>query len=171
MTTRTDYTALEWEGLLRAPIMAGTYIVLADVSVTAIRRELRGLARAVRQQPAPPAAVDLVAGIVQDLTAGAESEDELAGIRLDDEQGWQADLDRYEDPRRQVMKLLKRDLVALQDKASAEEREAFYTWLVTVAQATAEAGREGGFLGIGAVRVSDQEKAALTELREELGLG
>ena len=43
-------------------------------------------------------------------------------------------------------------------------------WLLTVATATAEAGREGGFLGIGAVRVSEQEQAALAALKQALGL-
>ena len=42
--------------------------------------------------------------------------------------------------------------------------------MLTVANATAEAGREGGFLGIGAVRVSEQEKAALETLKQALGL-
>jgi hypothetical protein len=42
--------------------------------------------------------------------------------------------------------------------------------LVGLAEATAEAGKEGGFLGIGAVRVSDQEKAALEQLKKTLEL-
>jgi hypothetical protein len=170
MTTRVDYTTEEWAGLLRAPVMAGTYIVLADVSLTAIPRELKGLARAVRSQPVPPAAAELVGAVVADLTAGTDAEEELSGITLDEAQDWRAGLDRYEDPRQQVLKLIKQDLAALEDKAAAEEKEAFYTWLVDVAQATAEAGREGGFLGIGAVRVSEQERAALTALGDALGL-
>jgi hypothetical protein len=39
-----------------------------------------------------------------------------------------------------------------------------------MANATAEAGREGGFLDIGAVRVSDQEKGALEGLAQAKGL-
>lgn len=170
MISRTDFTPEEWQGLLRAPVMAGTYIVLADVSVTAIPGELKGLARAVRAQAAPPAAAGLVDAIVADLTAGAKAEDELAGITLDEEPGWRTDLERYEDPGRQVVRLLKQDLAALESKAAPEEKAAFYTWLLDVARATAQAGKEGGFLGIGAVRVSDQERAALVELKEALGM-
>lgn len=170
MTSREDYTSAEWEGLLRAPIMAGTYIVLADVSLTAIPKELKGLSRAVHHQPVPSGAADLVSAVVMDLTEGAESDEQLTGITLQEDPDWREALDRYEDPRQQVMKLLKQDLAVLEEKAAPQERQAFCQWLVEVAQATAEAGREGGLLGIGAVRVSDQEKAALTELREALGL-
>jgi hypothetical protein len=42
--------------------------------------------------------------------------------------------------------------------------------LVGLAQSTSEAGREGGFMGIGSVRVSDQEQAALAELKNALGV-
>ena len=44
------------------------------------------------------------------------------------------------------------------------------TVLMYLAQQTAEASKEGGFLGIGAVRVSDKEQAALDELAEVLGV-
>jgi hypothetical protein len=41
---------------------------------------------------------------------------------------------------------------------------------MVLAQKTAEASKEGGFLGIGAVRVSGKEQAALDELAEILGV-
>ena len=54
---------------------------------------------------------------------------------------------------------------------SAEDGQDYSQWLVHLAQATAEGSKEGGFLGIGAVRVSDKEQAALDELAETLGVG
>ena len=53
---------------------------------------------------------------------------------------------------------------------SEEDSQAFRQWLVYLAQKTADASKEGGFLGIGAVRVSEQEQAALDELAEKLGV-
>ena len=41
---------------------------------------------------------------------------------------------------------------------------------MSVAQSVAEAGKEGGFLGIGAVRVSEQEETVLSNYRKTLGL-
>ena len=63
------------------------------------------------------------------------------------------------------------DAASLVDaKCAAEEAAGYKQWLLGVAETTAEAGREGGFLGIGSVRVSDKEKAALEQISQTLGL-
>jgi hypothetical protein len=41
---------------------------------------------------------------------------------------------------------------------------------LTAAQNVAEAAKEGGFLGIGGVRVSDAERAALGDIAGALGV-
>jgi hypothetical protein len=71
----------------------------------------------------------------------------------------------------QLVHQLGLDLEVLDQKSTPEETRAFKDWLIQIAQATAEATKEGGFLGIGAVRVSDKEKMALATLRHELGIG
>ena len=53
---------------------------------------------------------------------------------------------------------------------SADEVDEYRRFLLDVAQKAAEASKEGGFLGIGAVLVSDQEKAAIARLTEALGV-
>jgi hypothetical protein len=60
--------------------------------------------------------------------------------------------------------------VDLVSSKSADDGKAYSEWLMHLAQKTAEASKEGGFLGIGAVRVSDKEQAALDELTEILGV-
>ena len=48
---------------------------------------------------------------------------------------------------------------------------AFKSWLRQISQATAEAASEGGgLLGIGGVKVSEAEKATLTEIDSALGV-
>ena len=47
---------------------------------------------------------------------------------------------------------------------------AFKAWLHNISQHVADAAREGGFLGIGGVLVSEAEKATLTEISDALGL-
>ena len=56
------------------------------------------------------------------------------------------------------------------ESKSPEEAEAFKAYLIDIATKTAEASREGGFLGIGATRVSDQERAAMSQLADTLGV-
>src|SRR4029453_12196350 len=55
------------------------------------------------------------------------------------------------------------------EKASPEESEAFRDWLVVAAQAAADAAKEGGFMGFGAVQVSEGEQAMLDQIRSALG--
>ena len=54
-------------------------------------------------------------------------------------------------------------------KSSAEADE-YRWWLISLAKKTAEASKEGGFLGIGGVQVSEDENAAVNELSSGLGL-
>jgi len=56
-------------------------------------------------------------------------------------------------------------------KATAEETGAFSRWLLSVAQAAADAAKERGFMGFGAVQVSQGEKDMLDQVRSALGSG
>lgn len=160
MTTKSDFNEQEWEVLLQMPILAGSYIIVADISVTAVPREMKCLYKALVAQDAPAEARDLVAALVADLMQRAEKKEKIE----------QPNLQEGQDPRPQMLETLKQSLAIVDEKGAAGEKAAFGDWLVTIAQATAEAGREGGFLGIGSVRVSEQEQAALEELRQALGL-
>jgi hypothetical protein len=53
---------------------------------------------------------------------------------------------------------------------SPAEAEEYKRWLVSLARQTAEAAKEGGFLGIGGTRVSEGESTAITELAAALGV-
>lgn len=160
MTTKSDFNEQEWESLLQTPILAGSYIIVADISVTAVPREMKGLYKALVAQDAPTEASDLVAAVVADLMQRAEKKEKIE----------QPNYQEGQDLRPHMLETLKQNLAVLDEKGSAGEKAAYSAWLVTIAQATAEAGREGGFLGIGSVRVSEQEQAALDELRQALRL-
>jgi hypothetical protein len=60
------------------------------------------------------------------------------------------------------------DLVAR--KGSPAEADAYRQMLVSVAQKSADAAKEGGFLGFGGVRVSDPEKAFINEVKKAVGV-
>ena len=55
-------------------------------------------------------------------------------------------------------------------KATAEEAEAFRRWLLAAAQAAADAGKEGDFLGFGGEQVSAGEQRMLEQVRAALGM-
>ena len=55
-------------------------------------------------------------------------------------------------------------------KASPAEADAYRRMLASVAEKAADASKEGGFLGFGGVRVSDKEKAFITEVKTAAGI-
>ena len=54
---------------------------------------------------------------------------------------------------------------------SAPEADEYKRWLVSLARKTAEASKEGGFLGFGGTVVSEEESSAVGELASALGVG
>jgi hypothetical protein len=61
-----------------------------------------------------------------------------------------------------------RQTAATIDAKAPGDSAAFKGWLQQVSQHVAEASKEGGFLGIGGVSVSNAEKATLTEISSAL---
>ena len=59
---------------------------------------------------------------------------------------------------------------AVVDAKAPGDAAAFKGWLRQISQHVAEASKEGGFLGIGGVSVSEAEKATLTEISSALKL-
>jgi hypothetical protein len=69
-----------------------------------------------------------------------------------------------------VLERVKSAVDLVNKKASPAEAAAYKNMLVAIAQKAAEASTEGGFLGFGGVRVSDAERAFITEVRSTAGL-
>jgi hypothetical protein len=69
-----------------------------------------------------------------------------------------------------AIEAVRRTAAIVDAKADPQEAREFKTWLRSISQEVAEAAKEGGFLGIGGVRVSEAEQAALREISEALGL-
>jgi hypothetical protein len=61
-----------------------------------------------------------------------------------------------------------RQVGVLVDTKAPQDAAAFKGWLRQISQQVAEAAKEGGILGIGGVRVSEAEKATLTEIASAL---
>jgi hypothetical protein len=62
-----------------------------------------------------------------------------------------------------------REVSEILDAKAPQDAAAFKTWLRAISQNVAEASSEGGFLGIGGVKVSDAEKATLADISKALG--
>jgi hypothetical protein len=62
-----------------------------------------------------------------------------------------------------------REVSTIVDTKAPGDAAAFKSWLYSISQKVAEATMEGGFFGLGGVRVSDAEKATLADIAKALG--
>ena len=160
MTTRADYTVEEWTLLLQAPANAATYLITADMSVIGALKELKAMGKAVEQREVAPAAQELVNALVADLEEISKNKESVEAPEIQE----------GEEARAAIRQGLQKSADLLDTKCSAEEAAGFRQWLLTVAQAVAEADKEGSHFGIGGVRVTEKEEAALAEIRSTFGL-
>jgi hypothetical protein len=160
MATKADFTPDEWKSISAAPFLAGLYISTADPSgLLGMAKEGMAAGRAISDSGAS-ATSEIVKSIVESLKAsGFSGRPELPDIPRRDPAAARAAIAEH----------LKKATATVTAKAPAEA-EAFKTWLMAAARQTAEAAKEGGFLGIGGTVVSDQEQAALKELASTLGV-
>ncbi len=157
MTSKKDFSGDEWDQLLRAPFVAGLAVSLADPGgpIEAGKEQLA----AIRGATSPPSREQLLTDVALDVQALTQKRDHpLKGYRPSGDG----------DPRDALVQELRSTRTLVESKADPEEASAFCGWVVDVAQAAADAAKEGGFLGIGATRVSDREQAMLDRLRETL---
>ena len=158
MTARADYTDEEWEALGRSPLVAGFAISLADPGgPIELTKETMA---AIKALATPPSDEELLIAVSQYAQAHAK---EHANLRKE------LDL-KASTARDQLTTELTKVNGILDAKATPEEAAAFREWLVQAAQQAADAAKEGGFLGIGATRVSEGELAELDDIRRILGL-
>ena len=155
MTSKQDFTDEEWTRVRRAPLVAGVAISLADPGgPIEVAKET---AATLRSATLPPSQEELLAAVAFDVQASArERQNPLGGFKPTGGE--------------QILEELRAVNELVTAKATPEEAEAFRRWLVAAAQAAADAGKEGGFLGFGAERVSAGERRMLDQLRAAVGM-
>ena len=157
MSTKADFSADEWDLLRSSPLMASILVVAASPSGPIGLIQESTAAGKMIIQTAQSAQTPLLKSLAEDLTQHMSIPKPPPGATPDKVQA-------------AASEILKRTSALLAQKATPEETSEIKQWLAKVAQATAEATKEGGFLGFGGVLVSDQEKAALASVNSTLGL-
>lgn len=155
MTTKSEFTEDEWARIVRAPFVAGMAVSLADPGgpVETTKETMATLESAT----SPPSSEELLAEVSRDIEAMRQNKQSpLGGYRPTAEAGSAVD---------QVLEELRAVRAMVSAKAAADEAAAFGRWVLTAAQAAADAVKEGGFMGFGAQQVSDREQAVLDRVR------
>lgn len=150
MTTKADFNAEEWAAVVEAPLLAGMRVATATRGGTI--RESMAVARTYAEARKHQGESELLDAMVASppsldpaqLRQGGGDISGLARRRLDEA------------------------VAVLDAKATDGERDAYKQFVLTVAEAAANANREGGFIGIGGKPVSAEEQAALDDLRATL---
>ncbi len=161
MDHRFDFSEGEWNQLLKAAEMTAFYISLASPSgMMGIIKEMMAatneVVSAIRKSTGNSLVDELAADIKQRIDQGVRLESPVLTGSVDD-------------AREQCLQYF-RDLSALVTAKAPEDADGFKKWLLDVAHKSAEAAREGGFLGIGGEKVNEAEQAALNDLARIMGV-
>jgi hypothetical protein len=162
MATKSDFTTDEWDAMRRAPFMAGLLVVAASPSGPfGVLKEMFAVGKTLADVKLHGTSSDLVKALVADL--------ETPEAR---QQGMPAEFHgKTPDQLRAAALEACRQTSAMVDrKAASNEAQAFKQWLLSIAQKVAEAAKEGGVLGFGGTRISEQETSALKDLASALGV-
>ena len=157
MSGKADFSVDEWDLLRSAPVMASLLVVAASPSGPVGLVQETTAAGKVIAQTAETAQTPLLKTLSEDVMQTIAIPKPPAGATPEKVQEAAAEI-------------LRRTSALLSTKATPEEASEVKAWLVKIAQATAEAAKEGGFLGFGGVAVSDQEKSALGMVDAALSL-
>ncbi|MGC1298260.1 MAG: hypothetical protein WA869_24805 [Alloacidobacterium sp.] len=157
MSTKADFSADEWDLLRSSPMMAGLLVVVASPSgPIGLVQESTAMGKMILDA-ATSAQTPLLRALAEDMKSTMTIPKAPAG----------ATSAAVQDA---ATEILRRTSNLLDEKAAPEEATEVKQWLAKVAEATAEAAKEGGFLGFGGTLVSDEEKAAAAKVGSTLGI-
>jgi hypothetical protein len=156
MTTKADFTEEEWAQLQRAPFVAGMAISLADPGgpIEALKESM-AVIKTVQETAGGAGGPELVDAVAKEVVEKArQRQNPLRDFRPKGALAGEEILEDLGATNRLVT-----------EKATEEEAAAFREWLLEAAQRTADAAKEGGFMGFRAERVSEGEQRMLDKLR------
>jgi hypothetical protein len=153
MSQIQDYTAEEVNTLAQTPLMVGMMVVGASLSGPfGIVKELLAALRATKEaaQQAPESSILRTLFSEEHMKAQHE--------QMAREKPETVDTATQLNKIRQAIRILS-------TKGDATEVTAYKALLVSAAESTANAAKEGGFLGIGGQRISDEERVVIEKIR------
>ncbi len=161
MTDKTSFSAEEWVKLLQLPGAVSMYIITASPALGDTPKESFALAQNLSDPAQKQSAGGLLKAVLDEFS-DAESAKQ-AQPKMDGAKDM-AEL------RKMLLDEIGKGAVLADQKAEANEALDFKMWLYKVANDTANAAKEGDFLGIGGEKVNQAERDALSELATLLGV-
>jgi hypothetical protein len=148
VTTKSEFNAEEWDKVAQAPAFAALMVMLAE----------RG--GAIRES--------IALGKAYGEARGERGSELIQQLASSPPQINPADMGQPDQLRTQLPERIRTAVAAVEQKATPEEAQEYRDFVLHVADVVAHAAKEGGVLGIGGKEVTEQEQAALDELRGHL---
>lgn len=161
MTDKTSFGGEEWASILQLPGAVSMYIITASPAVGDSVKETFALAQNLSDPKQKENASGLLKAILdefKDSSSARQAQPKFEGAN---------DMAAL---RAMILEHIRKNVVVVDEKAEANEAIDFKMWLYKVANDTANAAKEGDFLGIGGQRVNQAERDALTELGTVFGI-
>ncbi len=159
MAGRTSFSDEEWNLLRIAPVLVATGVSVSDPSglIGTVKEAFYGMS-SMMESYKHGTQLELIGALLADKSRPTMPD---RGALLGEGSREQ----QFENLKTAVLGKVRKALALLGTKASPEELAAYKQMMVTVAEETAKAAKEGGFLGFGGERVSAPEQAFLDQLK------
>jgi hypothetical protein len=159
MTVKETFTTDEWSALAQAPFCAALAVVAASPSgpIGAVK-EMFAMGSAMQDTAGAGGDNPIVQAVIQELRSNPRAGQPAARPKS------------VEEAKQIGMDGCRRVAALLASKASPGDAQGFKRWLSAVSQKVAMAANEGGVFGIGGVKVSEAEQAALKDIEKVLGV-
>jgi hypothetical protein len=157
MSTKSDFSADQWDLLRTSPMMAAVLVMTASPSGPVGLVQESAAAGRMIVDAANTAQTPLLKSLAEDMKSSTSITKVPPGASPATVQ-------------EAATEILRRTSELVGNKATPEEATEIRQWLTKVAVATAEAAKEGGFLGFGGTLVSEEEKAAIARVNSTLGI-
>ncbi|WP_135230402.1 hypothetical protein [Deinococcus fonticola] len=158
MSVKDNFTADEWFKVMSGPGRAGAAVVAASPSgVTGLIAEMQAIAESVRENVSKQGRTPLMEAMAADLMGKAPRPEDLPQ---------QDKVKNMDEAKAQSVEGVRQAIWVVSSKASPEDTQAYRDMLMQVVEKTAQAAKEGGFLGMGGEQINDKERAVMAELQE-----
>lgn len=161
MSVKDNFTADEWFKVMTGPGRAGAAVVAASPSgLTGLLAEAQAIAGSVREHVSGAGRTPLMEAMAADLMGSPADPQSLQQ---------QEKARNMEEAVAQSIEGVRQAIWLVSSKTSQEDAAAYRQMLIEVVERTAQAAKEGGFLGIGGEQVNDKEREVIEELRRVIG--
>ncbi|NJK46308.1 MAG: hypothetical protein HC933_20530 [Pleurocapsa sp. SU_196_0] len=160
MPDKDKFNQDEWFNILSAPSSAGSYVMASSPSgLTGLVAEAQGIVRGMLEL-SDASSSPFVQEVAQSLKPGA---DDLVSPPREN-------FKTLEEAKERMLNRVRQAVFLVDSRVDADNARAYKALVMGVALKVSEAATEGGFLGMGGTRVSEQEQVALEDLRGLLGM-